>query len=143
MKRIRSIPDRTRGGEAGLGLIEVMVSMLLLAMIAVGIVPVVTLAMRVSSDNVSLATASQLVDQEMDLARGLAPTCAALSAWAADSVGLLTTDPRGTVLQIHRAAIVCPSNFPAAVPYTVWVGIQGSTSHLSSATTLIQLNGVG
>lgn len=129
--------------EDGLGLIEVMVSMLLLALLAVAVVPVVQLAMRVSSTNVSLATASQLVDQEMDLARSLSPTCAALSTWASDTNGLLISDPRGTVLQIHRSAITCPTNFPATVPYTVWVGIQGSTSQLTSATTLIDLNGVG
>jgi hypothetical protein len=143
VKRIRSIIGTTRTSEDGLGLIEVMVSMLLLAMLAVAVVPVVTLAMTVSSTNVSLATASQLVDQEMDLARSLSPTCAAVSAWTSDSNGLLVSDPRGTVLQIHRAAISCPTNFPAAVPYAVWVGIQGSTAHLSSATTLIDLNSAG
>lgn len=143
MKRVHSILDTARTGENGLGLIEVMVSMMLLAMLAVAVVPVVTLAMRVSATNVSLATASQLVDQEMDLARGLSPTCAALSTWTSDTNGLLISDPRGTVLQIHRSAITCPTNFPATVPYTIWVGIQGSTSQLTSATTLIDLNGVG
>ncbi|WP_022882705.1 type IV pilus modification PilV family protein [Gryllotalpicola ginsengisoli] len=127
--------------ERGIGLIDVLVAMMLLAVLAVAILPVLTLSMRTASNNVDTSTASQIVDRELDQAQIDIPnTCNALKTWAADLNGLQVTDPRGTVLTIHRVFTQdCPSLYPAVVTYSVWVGRQGATQHLAEATARIQL----
>lgn len=127
--------------EVGLGIVDVLVAMVLLAILAVAIVPAIALSIKTSSNNVDTATASQIVDRELDQAQIDIPnTCDALQTWAADLNGLQVTDPRGTVLTIHRVFTQgCPSLYPSVVTYAVWVGKQGATQHLAEATARIQL----
>jgi type II secretory pathway pseudopilin PulG len=124
----------------GFGLVEVIVSLFLLGLMAIVILPVLVSTLRLSSSNVSLTTATQLVSEQMDDARGLAPTCAAIRAWAAQTTGLAVTDPRGTVLEAHRGVpAICPSAYPATFKLDAWVTIQGSTKRIADGQTLIRL----
>ncbi|MCL2515090.1 MAG: type II secretion system GspH family protein [Microbacteriaceae bacterium] len=130
-------------GEEGLGLIDVLVAMVLLGILAVAIIPALTLAMRVASNNVDVASASQIVDQELDKARAHLPTnCAALQYYASETIGLNEADPRGTVLSTHyeiEQPFVCPTIFPATVHFVVWVGKEGSSEHLAEGSVELQL----
>jgi len=125
--------------ERGIGLVDVLVAMMLLAILAVSIVPAIALDMRVSSNNVDYATASQIVDRELDKAQVDVPkTCAALQSLVGDVIGNSEPDPRGTILTIERTLGSCPSVYPGVVNYTVTVSNQSGAS-LSSATATIQL----
>jgi type II secretory pathway pseudopilin PulG len=126
--------------ETGFGLVEVIVSLFLLGLMALVILPVMVSTIRLSSSNISLTTATQLVTEQMDDARGLAPTCAALRAWAAQTGGLVVTDPRGTILEAHRKVpATCPTAYPATLSLEAWVTVQGSTTRIAVGETLVRL----
>lgn len=130
---------RLENDERGIGLVDVLVAMMLLAILAVSIVPAIALDMRVSSNNVDYATASQIVDRELDKAQVDVPkTCAALHSLVGDVIGNSEPDPRGTILTVTRTLGSCPAVYPGVVSYTVTVSNQSGAS-LSSATATIQL----
>lgn len=127
--------------ERGAGLIEIVIAMFLIAILALSFLPLVISSMKLSSENVTIATASQMVNEQMDIARGLGPTCSTLNQYATETIGLLVTDPRGTVLQMRRyLPDPCPTTYPAAVRFTATVTVQGSSEVLAEATTRIFLD---
>ena len=133
-------PDSSHTRDDGFGIIEVVIAMFLLAIIAIAFLPLLQTSMRLASKNVTAATASQLVNEQMDVARGLPQTCAAIQEFAEETIGLLIADPRGTVLEIHRTGpSTCPTSYPTSVTFTTEVTVQGSTDVLSEATTRIYL----
>lgn len=122
----------------GLGLIEVVVAMMLLALIAVSVLPVMINSLKLSATNVSLTTATQLVNEQMDSARGLASTCAAVQNFAADQLGLRVTDPKGRVLVIHRETVAsCPAGYPSALIFKAWITTETGSQRLAEAETRI------
>ncbi len=131
-----SITRRTRDTDEGFGIVEVVVAMFLLALIAIAILPTIIAALRLSSSNITLTTSTQLINQQLDEARELAPTCAALTAYANETIGRLVEDPRGTVLRINRS-VTCPTTYPATVRLTAWVTIDGDTARIAESSTLI------
>lgn len=138
----RFVPDSE--SESGFGMVEIVVAMFLLAVLAVTVLPVLISSLNLSVRNVSLTTSTQLVNQSMDEARGLAATCKALQVYSAESLGLLMTDPRGTVLEIHREVpATCPTIYPASFLFTSWVGVQGESAHLAEAQTRILITSSG
>lgn len=130
----------------GFGIAEVLVAVMLLMVVALSMLPVVIAGLRASGTNVSVATATQLVSEQMDLARNISPTCAAVQTFAAETGGLLWTDPRGVVLEIHREApTTCPapSSYPAAYRLNTWVTKVGETDKLAEAETRIFIKSAG
>ncbi|MHB1171414.1 MAG: type IV pilus modification PilV family protein [Lacisediminihabitans sp.] len=124
--------------DNGLGLIEIVISMFLLALLAVTFLPLIIQSLSLTRSNVTLATSTQLVSQQLDLARAQESTCEALTAFASTAVPT-TTDQRGVVLQPQRAA-TCPSTYPGTAGFTASVVQSGSTLVISSATTLIYVS---
>lgn len=126
--------------ESGFGIIEVVIAMFLLGLIAVAFLPLLQTSLKLASKNVTSATATQIVNEQMDLARSIPASCVALQDHATETIGLLIADPRGTVLEIHRTApTVCPTAYPTSVTFTTAVTIQGSADVISEATTRIYL----
>ena len=121
--------------EEGLGLIEIVVSMLLLALLAMAFLPMIIQSLTLTRSNTTLATASQLVNRELDLARSQATTCAGLTSFSA-AVVPVTTDQRGVALQPQRV-VVCPTSYPGTARFTSTVVESGTTKVISSSVTLI------
>jgi type II secretory pathway pseudopilin PulG len=126
--------------ESGFGMIEIVISMFLLALLAIAFLPLLVQGVRQSAVNSSLAAATQLVNNEMELARSRT-TCSSLTATTFSVV-----DSRGLTLQLSRtvggtcpAATVPPAapTYPMTVPVTVTVTRTDTGAVLSSATTLI------
>lgn len=74
MERNRSRRDaarlqRTAQTDAGIGLIEIIVSMFLISLLAIAFIPVIVSAIRASELNSTAATATRLVSQAIDEAR--------------------------------------------------------------------------
>lgn len=133
-----------RGGEgdAGFGLVEVLVSMMLLTIVSVSLLPIFVTALRLAASNVSLATATQVVSEQMDLARDLAPTCDAINGWVAYPIDQLNVnDPKGNTLVVHReSAVTCPATYPAAYRIYIYVTLQGSNEKIAEAETRIHIS---
>ena len=125
--------------DAGIGLIEIMISMMLLALLSIAILPFLVQGMRNSSSNATLATASQFAGQEINSVRALSADCATVSSFD-DGPVMVKADARGVQLQIRRLVGACPAaaDYPGVVSVSVEVTRVGvPTPALARATTLV------
>jgi Tfp pilus assembly protein PilV len=135
--------------DDGFGLIEVVVSMFMLAVISMSFLPMLITAMKASVTNATVATSNQLINSQLELVRSAntdSRTCASVIALFADSATLFTaTDANGKVLSSHRELVVssstgsngCPTSLPGTVSVHVWVTEAGSTTHVADTTTYV------
>ena len=128
--------------DRGFGLVEVIVAMALLMVVALSMLPVFISALNLSKENVSLTTATQLVSEQMDLARGLAATCAAVHGFDSQVLGRQVEDPRGVVLVISMdTEDSCPTSYPSAFRLTVTVTELGKPGDvLAEAETRVMIS---
>ncbi|MGV3714222.1 hypothetical protein [Pseudolysinimonas sp.] len=94
-----------RDDEAGAGLVEIVVAMLMLAALAIAFLPLLVQGIRTSATTATLATATQLVNQRMQAASSVS-TCSGATALAGTSS---LTDPRGVTIQVVTVVAACPS----------------------------------
>lgn len=127
---------RALRSESGIGIIEVLVAMLMLALLAVAFLPVLITGLKLSAANSSSGTATQLVSSQLALARAQSPTCAALLSFAGGS-GTSVVDGNGKTLVPTRTLGSCPSSYPGTVTFTASVAASGTTTTIATATTLI------
>jgi prepilin-type N-terminal cleavage/methylation domain-containing protein len=133
-ERLAPPGDRDRG----FGLVEVLVSMMLLALLAVAILPALVGSLKNSAMNATLATATGLVNQQLENARAHAPsTCSSLAA-----SDFTVTDSRGVVLKVARTVPACPaSGYPRAISVSVAVTRAATGAAVSSVSTLVFVEG--
>jgi Tfp pilus assembly protein PilV len=128
--------------ESGIGIIEIIVAMLLLALLVLSFAPVLITTIKLSARNTTIATATQIVNQQIEAARAVSTLSAAVTK-CTDVVGFIAVtpapvvDPRGVILQPVWDAITCPLIFPGVVKVRVSVTQAGYSSATASATTLI------
>lgn len=126
--------------NSGFGLVEVIVAMALLLIVAVAMLPVFVSSLRLSAENVSVTTATQMVSEQMDLARGLSQTCEAMFGFIDQTLDRTEEDPRGLILEVHvESEAVCPVAYPAAFPLTFYVTDQNdpTNSRIAEAETRV------
>ena len=126
----------------GIGIIEVLVSLSLLALISVAFVPLLINTVKNSAGNTTIATAAQIVNREIEGARAVhSPTATAPSCYDVTQylqVTLATViDPRGVVLVPRWDSTSCPSTYPGVVRARVSVTRSGQSSPVAQAVTLI------
>jgi type II secretory pathway pseudopilin PulG len=139
---MRGHPHVRIEGEAGFGLIEIVVSMFLLAIVALALIPVLISGMKGAASNADIAAATQLANGDIQRARSLGSVCSALTAFGAESPAPVTT-ARGIRLQVHHAPVTCPGTYPGVATVTVSVTRSGGTASLASATTQVYLTSAG
>ncbi|SFN93026.1 hypothetical protein [Mycetocola miduiensis] len=120
--------------DSGLGIVEIVVSMFLLALLAMAFLPLLIQGMTASVKSATVATASQLLNQQLDLVRAVPPNCAAVQAFD-DAVVPSTTDARGTAFQPVREVLACPASYPGVV--NVKVMVKEGADVLAEAVTLV------
>lgn len=133
--------ETKRGDDDGFGLVEIIVSMFLLALLAAAFLPVLVQALTTSVRNATIATGSQIVAQQLDELRTLDITCTAVSTFD-DSTIPAITDERGTVFQPVRQVDTCsadPADYPTTVEVRAWVTENGAATRLTEAVTLVYL----
>lgn len=142
MKDNRGLSRVTGADENGLGLVEIVVAMFLLALLVLAFAPVLINTIRLSARNTTIATATQIVNQQIESARAVstlsatATTCSNIVAFVAVTP-VPVVDPRGVTLQPVWNAVTCPSTYPGVVKVRVSVTQTGYPSATASATTLI------
>ncbi|WP_241986018.1 prepilin-type N-terminal cleavage/methylation domain-containing protein [Cryobacterium sp. Hz7] len=126
-------PDR---GDPGFGLIEVVISMFLLSLLTIAFLPLLITAMKTTVLSSTIASASQLVSQQLDAIRAVAPNCAEVGAFDDGSVATSGLSG-GTVFQPHRLVGPCPGTYPGVVSVRAWVTKAGDVKVMAEATTLV------
>jgi len=113
--------------DEGFGLVEIVVSMFILALLSLALLPLLIQGVKQSAATATVATASQLVNKELDLVRKTA-VCSSHTALTTTA-----TDSRGVPLRIVRTVDACPTVFPGTVAVH-WVVTRTDTS--KTVTTL-------
>lgn len=141
--------DECRDGSAfshdeGLGLVEILISLFLLAILAISFLPVLIQGLQLSVRNATLSTASQVLADELDRLGAVPRTCTDLAAHLA-AVPEQTTDGRGVVYQprraLHAGATCVAGTAPSTVKIDLTVDISTQPDSDPSVTTLFYVNG--
>ena len=123
--------------EAGIGLIEIVVSMFLIALLAMAFLPLLIQSLKATTTNTSASIATQLVGQQLEQLRTVTTTCAAVTTFLATDPAPVSDD-RGVILTIDRQLVgACPTTYPGTVKVRVSVTSGGET--LSEASTLVMV----
>ncbi|MCU1523800.1 MAG: hypothetical protein JWO18_694 [Microbacteriaceae bacterium] len=135
-KPLRRRPNRSRDGESGIGIIEIVIAMFLLAILALSVLPILAQGLRLSVSNAALASASQLANQQIELVRSQT-SCAAIVP------ATVNVTAQGVPLRASRTVgSSCPaSGYPITVPVAVSVTRTDTGASLASATTLVFATG--
>ncbi|MDJ0334127.1 hypothetical protein QMG83_02700 [Salinibacterium sp. G-O1] len=127
------LAPRLQHSEDGVGLIEIVVALLLLAALATALVPVLLNGLKQASSSATLATASQLANDELERARSW-KRCSDLSPGTYN-----VTDARAVQLTLSTTVGSCspsPEN-PASVAVTVVVTRLDTNVVITSTKTYI------
>lgn len=130
--RVASVNDR------GFGLIEIVISMFLLALLAAAFLPILVQGLKQSAANATLATATQLANDQTELARA-ATKCSELGLPTTTTTTTIV-DPRNVTLSVVRtvgsSCAPAPEN-PVNVPVDVTVTRTDTGDVLATAHTLV------
>ena len=133
--------DNKNDDEAGFGLVEIVVALFMLGVLAVAFLPLLIQGLKLSADNATRATATQILHDRLEAARLQSTSCAAITIALDGTVISEVKDPRGITFQVITDVKTCPTG--AALPGTVAVSVEvrrtddlGGTP-LAQATTLI------
>jgi len=134
--------NRITQDESGLGLIEIVVAMFMIALIAISFLPFLIHSFQATRANTTLATANQLLDQQFDQLRGLQPAnCAAVEAFrnrADTTLDRVVDSARNVTLTVSRS-FTCPAN-PAksgAERMTITIVNSATGAAVTSASTIV------
>ena len=129
-------------GDKGFGIIEVVVSMFLLGLLSVSFIPLLLNTVKNTGANTTIATATQIVNQQIEGARAVrsatatAPSCSDMTKFLQVTLAPVI-DPRGVTLIPQWDPTTCPTTYPGVVRARVTVTRSGISTPVASAVTLI------
>ncbi len=137
--------SRPTGNEDGFTLIEIVVSILILGILSVSLLPLLINGLRTSASTAAIASATQLVNAQLNLAEQQSPTCTAVIATPAVAVGSASVY-RGVPLQLTTTVGTCPTPTPTAtspstISVTATVRRSDTGQVLATAKTLVVVSG--
>jgi type II secretory pathway pseudopilin PulG len=126
--------------EEGLGLVEIVVSMFMLALLAMAFLPFLIQSLTATKANTTLATATQVVAKQMDDLRLISPaTCTSLTAFR-DLATAVQDTTRHVTLSVQRS-FTCPASLPATATVTIAVLDTSTNATLAKASTVVFVSG--
>ena len=139
--RLRSFSDAIFT-DRGFGIIEVVVSMFLLGLLSISFIPLLINSVKNTGANTTIATATQIVNQQIEGARAVrsaaatAPSCSDITKFLQVTLAPVI-DPRGVTLIPQWDPTSCPTGYPGVVRARVTVTRSGNATPVASAVTLI------
>ena len=140
--RSKLTSEAVLSSESGFGVIEVVISLFLLSILSVSFIPVLINSIKNTGSNTTIATATQIVNQEIEGARAVrsptstAPSCYDITQFLQVTLASVT-DPRGVTLIPKWDATTCPSTYPGVVRARISVSRSGYATPVAQAVTLI------
>jgi type II secretory pathway pseudopilin PulG len=135
MKKVTITMRALTRDDEGFSLIEIVVSLFLLAALAICFLPILIQGLKQTANNATIATATQLANTELDAARSQT-SCASITSGTTN-----TTDSRGVALAVTTLRGTCPTTFPKTVSYRVTVTRIDTGATLVKADTLVLVTG--
>ena len=145
MKANFRLLDRTQGlghSQAGFGVIEIVVSLFLLALLTMSFIPLLINSQKIAGTNTTMATATQIVNQQLEGARAVRsssstpPSCLDVTNYLQVTLAPVV-DPRGVTLQPQWGPTTCPSAYPGVVRVAMTVSRSGNSTPIASAVTFV------
>jgi Tfp pilus assembly protein PilV len=122
--------------DDGFGMIEVVISMFLLSLLSVSFIPLLVNSIRNTGKNATIATATQIVNQEIEGARAVrSPTSTTPSCL--DVTNFLNVTLASVTLLPKWDPATCPTGYPGVVRARISVTRSGSSNIMAQAVTLI------
>jgi prepilin-type N-terminal cleavage/methylation domain-containing protein len=141
---IRRTATRRDMGDEGFTLIEIVVSMFILAVLAVALLPLLINGVNQSAQSAAVASATQLVNAQLADARNAGASCSAISSAMQPTVGTAAAY-RGVPLKLTYSVGACPATptttSPGTISVTATVTRTDTNATLATATTLIYVTG--
>lgn len=131
--------------DEGFTLVEVVVAILVLALISVALLPLLIQGLKQSAQSAAIASAVQIANSQIELARVQATTCTAITATPLVTVSSAATY-RGVPLVVEKSVGACPSPTPTAtspktIRFTATVTRSDTGEALAVVTTNIYVTG--
>jgi type II secretory pathway pseudopilin PulG len=125
--------------DDGFGLVEVVVSMLMIALLAIAVLPVLIQGLRVSATNSTIATATQILNDKLEVARSIAPQCSLVYSSLNGTETAAVVDPRGISFRVDTVVDPCPASITSARTIAVSVTVTriDTNASLAKANTRI------
>ncbi|MEY9952569.1 prepilin-type N-terminal cleavage/methylation domain-containing protein [Leifsonia sp. EB34] len=130
------IRTEQRSEDEGFTLIEVLIAMLLLAILSLALLPSLIGILKTSVRNVSVATATQFVNNNLVQAQTAGTTCTGIQNFGSAIIGPLT-DNRGVTFSTTRSVGPCPATYPGTVKVSVTVMSSNSLQAVATGSTLV------
>jgi type II secretory pathway pseudopilin PulG len=135
---------RFASADRGMGMIEIVVSMFLIAILAIAMLPILVSTMKLTATNVVITRATQVVSAQLDMARAqtdLEPTCTALAKFKTDAP-IFVADSGAQALQYTRVVGACSatSTYPTTLSIVASVKLVSSGVEIATATTLVAVS---
>lgn len=127
---------RRSSDDAGLGLVEIVIAMMLMLILAVAFLPILIQGLKATAVNATRATASQLAHDQIEKARAANSDCSDIQDIAAIPVDSVI-DTRGVTLSVVSVAGACPTSYPGTMSYVVTITRTDTNEQLTVANTLI------
>lgn len=127
--------------DTGIGLIEIVIAMFLIAIMALALLPVFASTLQLSQKNIEIGRAAQIVNEQVNLAAQQAAATATCSAISTFAVAPNTPVPgiQNTDFRYTRTVSACPATYPATMTITISVTRAADGSHLAGAKTLVSV----
>jgi len=140
-----SLAQKAAGREEGFSLVEVVVAILVLALISLALLPLLIQGIKQSAEAAAIASAVQLANSQVVLARAQATTCTGVAATPAVAVSSTATY-RGVPLVLTKTVGTCPSPTPSStapgtISFTATVTRSDTGQTLAVVSTKIFVNG--
>lgn len=123
--------NRNLDDESGIGLIEIVVSILLLGLLAMSALPLMVQGLKLAPKTAAIATATELVASEVNRVQRF-DTCSTLTAQG----GTLPVTVGTVDYEVVTTVAACPGTYPGTVRVTVEAG-QVSGDPLATSDLLV------
>jgi len=131
--------------DDGIGMVEVLVAMFLLAIVALSLLPLLITGMQLAVRNTTLAAATQFANDRITAAQAGSPDCAAIfgaitgeTDGSVSSGTVSTTDARGVeLLATTTLEGTCPTSGAATLKVSSVVTRTDTAETLASASTRV------
>jgi len=127
--------------DQGIGLVEIVICIFLIGLLAIAFIPLFVQGMQLAARNATIASATQIANEQLEIARGTATSCAAFvgAGGYGASTPPVAIDARGNSYQATRTVGSCPAIYPGIVQVSVSVVKVGAAGSLATATTYVRL----
>ena len=129
-----------RDDDAGLGLLEIVISMFLISLLAISFIPVLISGLRAAESNSTTATATRLVAQAIDVARTTGANSCAEAEFLDDPV-IEEVDAQGVTIRVTTSLGTCTPGGTVAITARAVDTADTTAGVIAQARTLVFVGG--